>query len=116
MARVSEGFLMKWHYITAILLIILLALHFAMRLPHYAKSLEFEVVLSQVLNVGWAIVLALLLVCATYHGLNGLRRIANEYFINDKIRKVVSYALLVIGIVIVLLGIYAIVYPYLAYT
>jgi succinate dehydrogenase / fumarate reductase membrane anchor subunit len=74
-----------WQYITAALLIILLGFHLAERVPglsplnveSYEESLSYEAVRKAYRDYWW--LLALLLVTALFHGLNGVRGIILEW-------------------------------------
>ncbi len=82
-ARASS--IQVWQYITAIILIFVLGFHLIERVPglsplaphSYEGSLEYELVRKAYTDYGW--VLAILLVAALFHGLNGLRGILLEW-------------------------------------
>jgi succinate dehydrogenase / fumarate reductase membrane anchor subunit len=60
-------------------------------------------------NLGWRIYDVLLLAFAFAHGMNGLRQILVEYIHNSRARSIVSWALLIIWLVISLIGAVAII-------
>jgi len=74
-----------WQYITAIILIFVLAFHLIERVPgfspltpeSYENSLEYEKALKAYKSYSW--VLAVLLIVALFHGFNGLRGILLEW-------------------------------------
>ncbi|ABM80028.1 hypothetical protein [Hyperthermus butylicus] len=77
MARAST--LQIWQYITAMILVLVLTFHLVERIPgisplaaeSYEGSLEVEKVQNAYSEYWW--ILAILLVAALFHGLNGLR-------------------------------------------
>ncbi len=87
-------------YLTAALLVALLAYHVLQHTPvlseGYRVSLEYENVVKHYVNE--RIVLALLLYTALFHGLNGLRAILVE-LLPGKSGKVATIILIVVGLV-----------------
>ncbi len=83
MARASN--INIWQYITAIILIFVLAFHLVERVPgispltakSYEESLEYEKALQAYKEYAW--ILGTLLVVALFHGFNGLRGIFLEW-------------------------------------
>jgi len=96
--------IMKWQYWTAIILIVVLTIHIAFRIipGDYEKSLSYENVRSNYSNIGYSIILLILLATALFHGFNGLRVIIYE--LSPRAGKIAGPILLVLGVIFVVIG------------
>jgi len=54
--------------------------------------------------LGWRVFDFLLLAFAFAHGMNGLRQVLNDYILNEKWRRAISWSLLLVWLVISLIG------------
>ncbi len=103
-----------WQYITALLLVFLLAWHFAMRIPWIRDVTSFIDTLSPSKVYedvgGLSGILALLLAyTALFHGLNGLRGILYEWRQGEGWRRLVNALVVVLFVVFAGLATYTVV-------
>ncbi len=116
MARAS--YLQVWQYITAIILIVVLGFHLIERVPGlspltpetYEESLTYEAVRKAYTEYGW--VLAILLVAALFHGLNGVRGILLEWRQTRGWTLAVNAIVWLVFIGLSVFGLYTIYYHY----
>jgi succinate dehydrogenase / fumarate reductase membrane anchor subunit len=54
--------------------------------------------------LGWRVFDFLLLAFAFAHGMNGLRQVLNDYILNEKWKRAISWLLLIAWLVISLIG------------
>ena len=79
MMVLRESIIMKIHYGTAIGALFLTVVHILMRLTQdFHESLQYENVIANYENIGYAVLLELLLILISVHGFNGLRVILLE--------------------------------------
>jgi succinate dehydrogenase hydrophobic membrane anchor protein len=99
--------------ITAILLIVCLAIHLI--LTHIANigELDMENVGARLANAGLTAVDIILLAAGTYHALNGLRMVLMDYWFSSRTRALwLTVGLWVVGLVAFGYGIWAL-WPYI---
>jgi succinate dehydrogenase hydrophobic membrane anchor protein len=103
----KEG-LWPWLFqrITAVVLAAGLLLHFIV--VHFAtkRPLSFDQIRQRLATPTWAIIDGVLLLCAIYHGLNGLMGIVNDFNPRPETRRLASGLLGVIGMLTFAYGIY----------
>jgi len=91
--------------ITAILLLPLLFLH--MIVNHYmdpSTAIQVKDVEANVRMVSFFVVDHILLLFGLFHGLNGARNVAYDYLNEDRHRKLVNIALVIVGVVTYVYG------------
>lgn len=103
----AEGWVMLIHYITAIILVIVLTAHLLLHSPfiglNFETSLNFDIAKSNL--QGLSPLFALLVIAAVIHGVNGLRILLLELsqnkgwsiFVNI-LAVILTIALLVVGL------------------
>ena len=100
----------KWMRYSALLLIPLAWVHIILQdVLVGVHRIDIDYVAIRWANVGWRIFDIALLGFAFAHGMNGFRQVLMDYVHGEKARQVVSWALLVIWLVITLIGAIAII-------
>tara|TARA_B100000029_G_scaffold173517_1_gene170073 strand:+ start:485 stop:838 length:354 start_codon:yes stop_codon:yes gene_type:complete len=95
MMILRESIVMKIHYGTAIGALFLTVVHILMRLTQdFHESLQYENVIANYENIGYAVLLELLLILISVHGFNGLRVILLEMKQGPIYEKVVTFGCL----------------------
>ena len=87
-----------WHRITAVLLVVLVAIHFSIR--HFVDPTAVITFADSQMRLQSALYLLVdsgLLVLGLYHGLNGIRNVLLDYWPNSG--RVATWILAVVGIV-----------------
>ncbi len=103
-----------WQYVTAIILLFLLAWHFAMRIPWIRDSSSFietlapDKVYEDVGGLSGILALALAY-AALFHGLNGLRGILFEWRQGEGWRRIVNVIIVILFIVFAGLATYTVI-------
>ena len=96
MMVLRESIIMKIHYGTAIGALFLTVVHILMRLTQdFHESLQYENVIANYENIGYAVLLELLLILISVHGFNGLRVILLEMNQGPTYEKAVTIGCLV---------------------
>ena len=97
--------------ITAAILVIGLFVHFWVL--HFAleRPLNFDKVQARLVSPCWIIFDMILLLCAVYHGLNGLWGIYVDFNPGEKARKIIGWIFAIIGILSFFFGAY-ILFPF----
>ena len=96
MMVLRESIIMKIHYGTAIGALFLTVVHILMRLTQdFHESLQYENVIANYENIGYAVLLELLLILISVHGFNGLRVILLEMKQGPTYEKAVTIGCLV---------------------
>ena len=96
MMVLRESIIMKIHYGTAIGALFLTVVHILMRLTQdFQESLQNENVIANYENIGYAVLLELLLILISVHGFNGLRVILLEMNQGPTYEKAVTIGCLV---------------------
>lgn len=105
-----ENVAWKWMRYSAFLLIPLAWIHVLLQdVIVGVHRINLDYVAMRWANVGWRIYDILLLGFAFAHGMNGLRQVLMDYVNNDRARRVISWVLLAIWLVVTLIGAVAIV-------
>ena len=92
MMVLRESIIMKIHYGTAIGALSLTVVHILKRLTQdFHESLQYENVIANYENIGYAVLLELLLILISVHGFNGLRVILLELRQGSGYEKGVTY-------------------------
>ncbi len=104
--RTSGGFY-AWFFqrLTGILLVILLLVHFAIvhNLPK-AGGLNYAVVAPRLATATWKVFDLMFLVCALFHGLNGVWMVVQDYVSSETAQSWIFYALCTLGLILLVLG------------
>ncbi len=111
-SMVTKSTLMKWHYITGLILVVVLGIHLAFRWPSYEASIQWSGphgVYEQLLNIGYMAAIFILLYAATYHAMNGLRTLLLELHQGRYWNTAVDVIIIALGIFIVIVGTVALV-------
>ena len=114
----KESKLWSLHIFSGAILLFLLGLH--MVIMHFDKilnlgdSLAWNSVLSRMQSTGHTIIYLLLLLFAVYHGLYGVRSLIFELNLSKKGRSVVSFIIVVVGLVALVYGAYSIIAGHMA--
>ena len=96
MMVLRESIIMKIHYGTAIGALFLTVVHILMRLTQdFHESLQYENVIANYENIGYAVLLELLLILISVHGFNGLRVILLEMNQGPTYEKAVTIGCLI---------------------
>ncbi|WP_291999834.1 hypothetical protein [Caldivirga sp.] len=109
---VAKSTLMKWHYITGLILVVVVGIHLAFRWPSYEASIEWagpHGVYEQLMNIGYMIAIFILLYAATYHAMNGLRTLLLELHQGKYWNIAVDVVIIIVGVFIVIVGTVALV-------
>ncbi|MCS7142963.1 MAG: hypothetical protein NZ920_04100 [Aigarchaeota archaeon] len=110
-----ERTLMIMHYLTGLGILVSGTIHVYVvfltvpaNLTAWESTLSFDgfqfAILPVYRNLALALSLEILLICTTYHGLNGLRIILYELFQGRSARTYVKYALFAIGALLLIYG------------
>lgn len=94
--------------VTAIMLLVLLALHFWV--THYAdpnEIIDFNVVKIRLQAFLFLVVDFLLLAAALYHGINGMRNIALDFEGGRKMHKIITGLSVILFVIFMAIGTYA---------
>ena len=95
MMILRESIIMKIHYGTAIGALSPTVIHILMRLTQdFHESLQYENVIANYENIGYAVLLELLLILISVHGFNGLRVILLEMHQGSAYEKIVTFGCL----------------------
>jgi len=104
----KESSIMLLHYTTGILIAVLggvhLATHSFLGVTGYFDSLNYGSVTGRYNDSLFSIVLELLLINVTYHGLNGFRIILIEVWNNNKWTRIVNWSTLSLGVIVIIYG------------
>jgi len=104
--RTSGGFY-AWLFqrLTGILLVILLVVHFAIthNLPK-GGNVTFALVAPRLATATWKVFDLTFLVCALFHGLNGVWMVVQDYVSSETAQTWIFYALCTLGLVLLILG------------
>ncbi|HEY4698864.1 MAG TPA: hypothetical protein VIH27_00625 [Nitrososphaerales archaeon] len=104
----KESSIMFLHYATGILIAVLggvhLATHSFLGVTGYLDSLSYGSVTGRYNDLLFSIVLELLLINVTYHGLNGFRIILAEFWNNNKWTRIVNWSTLSLGVIVIIYG------------
>ncbi len=107
---VAKSTLMKWHYITGLIMIVVVGIHIAYRWPSYDASVSWPAVESQIGMAWYDIVLLIIIYAASYHAMNGLRTIMLELFHGGKaFTTFVDVLVIALGLLVVIVGTYTVV-------
>jgi succinate dehydrogenase / fumarate reductase membrane anchor subunit len=107
---VAKSTLMKWHYITGLIMIIVVGIHIAYRWPSYDASVSWPAVQNQISMAWYDIVLLIIVYAASYHAMNGLRTIMLELFHGGKaFTTFVDVLVIALGLLVVVVGTYTII-------
>jgi succinate dehydrogenase / fumarate reductase membrane anchor subunit len=103
----KEG-LWPWLFqrVTAVILALGLIVHFAVVHFTVKRPLSFDQIRERLATPTWAILDGILLLCAIYHGLNGIMGIYGDYNPRPGARKFVAGMLSVVGALAFAYGIY----------
>ena len=94
--------------ITAVLLVVFLGTHlFVLHYVPENMNINFLGVAARFKSVLYLIVDSGLLAVALYHGLNGIRNVLFDFIGDDGKRRVLNIVLVLVGIVYLILGAYA---------
>ena len=92
----KESVVMKIHYGTALGAVFLTVIHILMRMTQdFHESLQYENVIANYENIGYAVLLELLLILISVHGFNGLRVILLEMNQGPTYEKAVTIGCLI---------------------
>jgi succinate dehydrogenase / fumarate reductase membrane anchor subunit len=104
--RTSGGFY-AWFFqrLTGILLVILLLIHFAIthNLPK-GGEVSYAVVAPRLATATWKVFDLTFLVCALFHGLNGVWMVVQDYVSGEGAQTWIFYALCTLGLILLVLG------------
>jgi len=104
--RTSGGFY-AWLFqrLTGILLVFLLLIHFAV-VHHLPKpgELNYAVVAPRLATATWKVFDLVFLVCALFHGLNGVWMVVQDYVSSEGAQTWIFYALCTLGLILLALG------------
>ena len=107
MDMVAKSTLMKWHYITGLILIVALGIHLAFRWPSYDQSIQWggvHGVYAQLTNIGYVAAIYVLLYAAAYHAMNGLRTLLLELHQGRYWNPFVDALVIVLGLLVAVVG------------
>lgn len=100
--------------ITAVLLIVMLAIHLIFTHIIGIGDISYETVGDRLAHAGFAAVDIILLAAAIYHALNGLRMVLMDYWFTSRTRAMaLSIVLWVVGIAAMVYGTWAL-WPWIA--
>lgn len=104
--RTSGGF-NAWllQRLTGIILIFLLLIHFGV-VHNFPKGggLSYAVVAPRLATATWKVFDLLFLVCALFHGLNGVWMVVQDYVHGEGVQNWIFYALCTLGLILLVLG------------
>lgn len=102
----AESWVMLLHYITAIILVVVLTAHLLLHSPFvgldFETSLKFDIAKSNL--QGFSPVFALLVIAAVIHGVNGLRILLLELSQNKGWNIIVNIFVVVLIIALLIVG------------
>jgi succinate dehydrogenase cytochrome b556 subunit len=116
-AAAHKGGMWAWLFqrITAVLLIVCLAIHLILTHILNIGELDYENVANRLAHAGVMVVDIVLLAAGIYHALNGLRMVLMDYWFTSRKRTVALNATLwVIGVAFTAYGIWAL-WPWIGY-
>ncbi|MDD5582400.1 MAG: succinate dehydrogenase, hydrophobic membrane anchor protein [Candidatus Marinimicrobia bacterium] len=104
----NVGLAFHWYLqrITAIILMIGLFVHFYVIHFTIDRPITFEKVQARLLSPGWLIFDSILLIAVIYHALRGFYNVICDYNPRESVKKIVSWCLTVLGIFLIIYGIY----------
>lgn len=107
--------LWTFHILAGLLIIFLLGLHMViMHLddiagvlnPMGGKAIDWANVFARAKMVSFVFIYTLLLGAGLYHGFYGLNKIIGETNVSDKLKSVLGYLILILGILLFIIGTY----------
>lgn len=101
----KEAFAWKWMRYTGILMLPLVWGHVLIQdVVVGVHEIDVDYVVQRLSNIGWQVYDLLLLGFTFAHGMNGLRQVLDDFIHSEKTRKLVSWGLFVIWIVVTIIG------------
>lgn len=96
--------------VSALALIFLTLGHFAIQhVFNDVHNLSLSFVQARWANVGWRVYDAFLLSLAVVHGLNGLRIVVNDYVLDPRWNRIIKWAIVIVGTVLIIAGMTAVI-------
>lgn len=109
-AKNAESFAWKWMRYTGVLMLPLVWGHVILQdLVVGVHEIDNAYVIQRWSTLGWQLYDILLLGFTFAHGVNGLRQVLDDFIHSAKIRRIVSWGLLVMWAVITTIGAYALI-------
>lgn len=100
-----------WQRITAFILFVGLFMHFAAVHFLIERPVTFAKITERFTHPFWITFDIILLLCAIYHGLNGLWNIFVDYKLSSITKRIIGWILVVLGFAMSLFGIF-ILFPF----
>ena len=95
--------------ISAIFLALGLLVHFWVLHFVIERPVTFLKVQERLLTPGWVVFDLILLIAAVYHALNGLWNVIIDYNPSTTLRKIIGWVFFIIGLALIIIGIYALI-------
>ncbi|MEK6256523.1 MAG: hypothetical protein N2C13_04290 [Chloroflexota bacterium] len=105
-----EAFAWKWMRYTGVMMLPLVWGHVLIQdVVVGVHEIDVNYVVQRLSNWGWQVYDILLLGFTFAHGMNGLRQVIDDHIHSAKTRKIISWGLFVVWIVVTIIGAYALI-------